>query len=106
MKPTDAWTADDAERLKRLRSTTGWDISTLARAACLSATQVNQLEQGGDSHFYTAAIKLLAGRRAFAALESWGSRRISSSAQAADAAQDSQVRVEVPTPPNGAPCSP
>jgi hypothetical protein len=39
--------------------------------AGISVAQVVQLEEGGDSHFYTPAIKRLAGRQAMKALRTW-----------------------------------
>lgn len=71
MKPNEAWNADDAQRLQQRRVEAGWTMADLARRACLSIAQVMQLEQGGDSHFYTPTIKLLAGRRALASLQRW-----------------------------------
>jgi hypothetical protein len=64
------WEPANGESLRRARETKGIDRTTLARRACLSVPQVVQLEEGGVCHFYTAAIKLLAGRRACAVLDS------------------------------------
>ena len=75
MKLNEAWNADDAQRLQQLRVEAGWALPDLARRACLSIAQVMQLEQGGESHFYTPAIKLLAGRRALATLQRWARSR-------------------------------
>lgn len=98
MKLNEAWNADDAKRLHQLREEAGWGLSDLARRACLSVAQVTQLEQGGDSHFYTAAIKQLAGRRAFLALERWTpAQRCKAPAVSATEAP-SQVRVEALSP--------
>ena len=64
------WEPADGDCLRRTREQKGIDRTTLARRACLSLPQVVQLEEGGVCHFYTAAIKLLAGRRACAVLDS------------------------------------
>lgn len=63
------WRAEDGLKLKALRESCGWDVWALARACALSAGQIRQLEDGGESLFYTAAIKAYAGRRALACLE-------------------------------------
>jgi len=68
------WQAEDGHRLKALREARGWDVWRLARLCALSAAQIRQLEDGGESQFYSAAIKVLAGRRALACLESAATR--------------------------------
>ena len=68
------WEPADGDCLRRTREQKGIDRTTLARRACLSVPQVMQLEEGGVCHFYTAAIKLLAGRRACAVLNSMPDR--------------------------------
>lgn len=73
MKPK-VWTADDAASLKQSRSVAGCDLPDLAKATCLSVAQLKQLEQGGESCFYTPAIKYLAGQRAMSALQQWQGR--------------------------------
>ena len=70
-KLNEVWSAADGEGLRRLRLAAGWDAPTLARRSSLSVAQVVQLEEGGDSHFYTPAIKHLAGRQAKTALRTW-----------------------------------
>ena len=97
MKLNEAWNADDATRLQQLRVEAGWELPDLARRACLSVAQVTQLEQGGDSHFYTPAIKQLAGTRAVGALERWSQaqRRTAKRPVGAEAGAPSQVRPEV-----------
>lgn len=94
MKLNEAWNADDAKRLRQLREEVGWSLPDLARRACLSVAQVMQLEQGGDSHFYTAAIKQLAGRRAFLALERWTLAKRCKAPAVSAAEATSQVRAE------------
>lgn len=63
------WRAEDGLKLKALRESCGWDLWDLSRACALSASQIRQLEDGGESLFYTAAIKAHAGRHALACLE-------------------------------------
>jgi transcriptional regulator with XRE-family HTH domain len=70
-KLNEVWSAADSEGLQRLRLAAGWDAHALARRSSLSVAQVVQLEEGGDSHFYTPAIKYLAGRQALKALRTW-----------------------------------
>jgi hypothetical protein len=57
------WLPGDGALLKKLREESGVDITTLARIHSLSTAQVKQLEDGGDSGFYTSAIKLATGRK-------------------------------------------
>ena len=57
------WSSADGALLKKLRVEAGVEVITLARLHSLSSTQVNQLEDGGDSSFYTQSIKLSAGRK-------------------------------------------
>lgn len=63
MPDSRSWTDGDASRLKALRQALGWDLPALARRSALSVTQVRQLEEGGDSAFYSPDIKCMAGRR-------------------------------------------
>lgn len=70
MKPRSDWQPSDAAALRQRRQALGVSPELLAWRACLSVAQVRQLEEGGDSCFYTAAIKERAGRRALAVLES------------------------------------
>lgn len=57
------WTDSDASRLKALREALGWDLAGLARRSALSVSHLRQLEEGGDSAFYSPAIKCAAGHR-------------------------------------------
>jgi hypothetical protein len=57
------WLPADGALLKKLRIDAEVEITTLARTHSLSTTQVKQLEDGGDSGFYTSAIKLATGRK-------------------------------------------
>lgn len=66
MSTDEAWSRSDAERLRHARNDAGLDVPTLAKHACLSVAQVHQLEDGGDSCFYTPEIKRQAGIRALA----------------------------------------
>lgn len=55
--------------MQALREALGWDVLRLAQRCALSAGQVRQLEEGGESKFYSPAIKAQAGRRALSCLE-------------------------------------
>jgi hypothetical protein len=57
------WLPADGILLKKLREEARVEITTLARKHSLSASHIKQLEDGGDSSFYTPAIKLAIGRR-------------------------------------------
>lgn len=54
---------NDAQTLKNLRTEAGLDIAQLAAMANLSPGQVRQLEEGGDSNFYSPQIKAQSMRR-------------------------------------------
>ena len=57
------WSPKDAQQLKELREAAQIDISILARMYSLSITQIKQLEDGGESSFYSPAIKYATGRK-------------------------------------------
>lgn len=57
------WSSADGALLKKLREEAGVEVITLARLHSLSTSQVKQLEDGGDSGFYTQSIKLATGRK-------------------------------------------
>jgi hypothetical protein len=57
------WLPEHSEQLKSLRMVAGIDISTLASNHSLSKMQIKQLEEGGDSSFYTPEIKFTIGRK-------------------------------------------
>lgn len=60
---------DDAEYLKDLRLSAGFNIAQLAAMANLSAGQMRQLEEGGDNLFYSPQIKAQSMRRVIRMLE-------------------------------------
>ena len=57
------WSPADGALLKKLREEARLEVITLARLHSLSSSQVKQLEDGGDSSFYTQSIKLATGRK-------------------------------------------
>ena len=58
-----SWLPEHAEQLKRLRLAAGVEITTLAKKHSLSSSQVHQLEESGDSAFYSPEIKYTVGRK-------------------------------------------
>jgi transcriptional regulator with XRE-family HTH domain len=60
---------NDAEILKTLREAAGLDVAQLASMANLSPGQVRQLEEGGDSNFYSPQIKSQSMRRVLRLLQ-------------------------------------
>lgn len=58
-----SWLPEHAKQLKSLRLAAGVEISTLAKRHSLSSAQVLQLEEGGDSSFYSPEIKYTVGRK-------------------------------------------
>lgn len=65
---TNTWQPHHGQQLKALREAAGLEITTLARQNNLSVSQIQQLEEGGDSSFYTADIKFNSGRKLLRAL--------------------------------------
>jgi cytoskeletal protein RodZ len=59
----------DAQTLKNLRTEAGLDIAQLAAMTNLSPGQVRQLEDGGDSNFYSPQIKAQSMRRVLRMLQ-------------------------------------
>jgi transcriptional regulator with XRE-family HTH domain len=57
------WGPEQEALLKSLRLSAGVDLATLARRNIVSTTQVRQLENGGDSSFYSPEIKLSVGKK-------------------------------------------
>ena len=49
--------------LRLKREEMGWTLADMAARACLSTKQVKQLEEGGDSAFYSLAIKLTVAKK-------------------------------------------
>ena len=65
----DETQSNDATALKNLREAAGLDVAQLAALANLSLGQVRQLEEGGDSHFYSPQIKSQSMRRVLRLLQ-------------------------------------
>lgn len=57
------WSNGDAQRLKKLRLESGMNVPELSKQSAVSAAQITQLEEGGDSLFYTPMIKYSVGKR-------------------------------------------
>lgn len=62
------WTDAHAATLKALREAMGLDLFQVAKRHSLSVNQVRQLEEGGESAFYTPHIKWTVGRKLTLAL--------------------------------------
>ena len=60
---TPPWTAEEAELLQQLREQAGLDAMRFAMQNAISLAQLQQLENGGDSCFYSPAIKAHSGRK-------------------------------------------
>jgi len=58
-----SWLPEHADQLKRLRLAAGVEITTLAKKHSISSAQVRQLEENGDSTFYSPEIKYTVGRK-------------------------------------------
>jgi hypothetical protein len=59
----ELWTEEEALLLRQLREAMGLDSMALAIQNALSHAQIQQLENGGHTSFYSPAIKAQAGRR-------------------------------------------
>ena len=71
----DQWNDLDANALRKARESAGLDATALSRLACLSVSQIRQLEEGGMSCFYTPSIKRQAGLHALTCIEQLGCRQ-------------------------------
>lgn len=59
----ELWTDGEALLLKQLREALGLDTMALAVQNAMSNAQIQQLENGGHTSFYSQAIKAQTGRR-------------------------------------------
>jgi hypothetical protein len=60
---TPHWTDFDGAQLKAAREKAGVDSFAFARKVNLSAAQLLELEEGGNSYFYTPSIKFSTGKK-------------------------------------------
>jgi transcriptional regulator with XRE-family HTH domain len=58
----------NGDLLRLRRETQGWALSDMATRACMSVKQIRQLEEGGMSAFYSAAVKATAAKKVGALL--------------------------------------
>ena len=58
-----SWSTADAKRLKMLRLESGYDLVHLSKLSSVSVAQISQLEESGDSLFYSQRIKYSVGKR-------------------------------------------
>lgn len=68
--PDTFWSPELQNRLKQTRLNADIPAEDLSRYCALSMAQLRQLEEGGDSQFYNASIKLRSGIKALNAIES------------------------------------
>lgn len=57
------WSDEEAAELQKLREAAHLDTSRFAIESAISLAQLLQLENGGDSSFYSPAIKAHLGRK-------------------------------------------
>jgi transcriptional regulator with XRE-family HTH domain len=53
----------NGELLRLRREARGWLLNDLATRACMSVKQIRQLEEGGMSSFYSAAVKVTSAKK-------------------------------------------
>jgi len=58
----------NGELLRLRREARGWVLADLATRACMSVKQIRQLEEGGMSSFYSAAVKMTSAKKVGALL--------------------------------------
>ena len=58
----------NGEMLRLRREARGWVLNDMATRACMSVKQIRQLEEGGMSAFYSAAVKVTAAKKVAALL--------------------------------------
>jgi transcriptional regulator with XRE-family HTH domain len=51
------------EKIKVAREAANLSVEDLSRSATISKKQLQQIEEGGDSSFYSVAIKLIAAKK-------------------------------------------
>jgi phage I-like protein len=66
---TSLWTVENSEHLKQLREQAGLDAMRFAIENAISLAQLQQLENGGDSCFYSQAIKAHLGHKLLTKLQ-------------------------------------
>ncbi len=67
---TCPWIQQEGEQLKQMREQARLDAVSFAMENAISLAQLQQLENGGDSCFYTQAIKAQLGRKLIKKLQS------------------------------------
>ena len=63
MNSKAVWSDIDATHLREAREAEGLDLHKLARINSLSNAQLLELEEGGESYFYSASIKYSVGKK-------------------------------------------
>lgn len=58
----------NGDLLRLSREARGWVLNDMATRACMSVKQIRQLEEGGTSAFYSAAVKATAAKKVAALL--------------------------------------
>jgi cytoskeleton protein RodZ len=58
----------NGELLRIRREARGWVLNDMATRACMSVKQIRQLEEGGMSSFYSAAVKMTSAKKVGALL--------------------------------------
>jgi len=58
-----SWSTADARRLKKLRLEAGHDLVQFSKLSSVSVAQISQLEESGNSLFYSERIKYSVGKR-------------------------------------------
>ena len=53
----------NGELLRLRREARGWVLNDMATRACMSVKQIRQLEEGGMSSFYSAAVKMTSAKK-------------------------------------------
>ena len=53
----------NGDLLRLNREAQGWSLSDMATRACMSVKQIRQLEEGGMSSFYSAAVKVTSAKK-------------------------------------------
>jgi len=71
----------DAPNPRQWREALGLDRREVAQRCCLSPRQLQQIEEGGDSAFYSASIKAHAKRRLMDWLARQANRKINQEAE-------------------------
>jgi hypothetical protein len=85
------WTESDGIELKRSRENAGYDVYSYSRQNNISTFQLLELEEGGNSYFYTTSIKYNVGKKLLNSLGQKSKHQLQSETAKVQTQKDSEV---------------